>query len=91
MSKERIRIRPAVAEDVAAIMPVFAQARAAIAALGIDQWQDGYPTEAHIEADIAQGYCGKHKRKQKRKNSSPSSVVRKTLHGVPPVTNGYNF
>ena len=57
MSKERIRIRPAVAEDVAAIMPVFAQARAAIAALGIDQWQDGYPTEAHIEADIAQGYA----------------------------------
>ena len=57
MTKERLRIRPAVQDDVQYIMPVFAQARAAIAALGIDQWQDGYPTRAHIEKDIEKGYA----------------------------------
>ena len=48
----QIRIRQATFEDIEAIMPVFEQARAAIAALGIDQWQDGYPSREHIEADI---------------------------------------
>ena len=57
MNQDRIRIRLAVQEDMTAIMSVFAQARAAIAALGIDQWQDGYPTEAHIDADIEKGYA----------------------------------
>ena len=57
MNQDRIRIRLAVQEDMTAIMSVFAQARAAIAALGIDQWQDGYPTEAHIGADIEKGYA----------------------------------
>ena len=52
MQQHRYRIRPAVQEDLDAIMQVFAQARAAIAALGIDQWQDGYPTEAHVLADM---------------------------------------
>ena len=54
--ERKIRIRPAVQADVAAIMPVFDQARAAIAVLGIDQWQDGYPTDAHVSADIEKGY-----------------------------------
>lgn len=57
MSKDKIRIRPATQDDVAAVMPVFDQARAAIAALGIDQWQDGYPTKEHIEADVQNGYA----------------------------------
>ena len=51
MNQDRIRIRLAVQEDMAAIMAVFAQARAAIAALGIDQWQDGYPQREIIEKD----------------------------------------
>ena len=53
MNQDRIRIRLAVQEDMTAIMSVFAQARAAIAALGIDQWQNGYPSEAVLRADIA--------------------------------------
>ncbi|MBQ7378725.1 MAG: GNAT family N-acetyltransferase [Clostridia bacterium] len=56
MSERYIRIRTATLSDVDAIMPVFFQARAAIAALGIDQWQDGYPTEGHIAEDIEKGY-----------------------------------
>lgn len=49
------KIRQATLEDVAAILPVLAQARAAIAALGIDQWQEGYPAQSDIEADIESG------------------------------------
>ena len=56
MTQKQIRIRPAAQSDIAQILPVLAQARAAIAALGIDQWQDGYPAQEHIEADIEKGY-----------------------------------
>ena len=52
----QIRIKPAAEADITAIMRVFDQARAAIAALGIDQWQDGYPTDAHIADDIEKAY-----------------------------------
>lgn len=52
MQSYKYRIRPAAQEDLAAIMQVFAQARAAIAALGIDQWQDGYPTQPHVLSDM---------------------------------------
>lgn len=52
----QIRIRSAATEDIVAIMRIFDQARAAIAELGIDQWQDGYPTEAHIADDIEKAY-----------------------------------
>ena len=41
--------------DIDEIMAIVAQARRAIAKLGIDQWQDGYPEREVIEADIAQG------------------------------------
>lgn len=47
--------RLAQARDLDDIMAVVAQARRAIAALGIDQWQDGYPERALIEQDIARG------------------------------------
>ncbi len=47
--------RPAEARDLDAILAVVAQARRAIAKLGIDQWQDGYPEREVIEADIARG------------------------------------
>ncbi len=46
-------------EDIALIMPIFAEARKTIAGLGIDQWQNGYPSYDVIEKDIkkSQSYC----------------------------------
>ena len=40
-------------------MPIFDEARATIAALGIDQWQNGYPNREVISEDIkkAQSHC----------------------------------
>ena len=55
MQPFKFKIRQAMPEDLDAIMAVFAQARAAIAALGIDQWQDGYPAASHIEEDMQHG------------------------------------
>ena len=55
MQTFKFKIRQAMPEDLDAIMAVFAQARAAIAALGIDQWQDGYPAASHIEEDMQHG------------------------------------
>lgn len=48
-------IRPAEARDLDEIMLLLSQARAAIARLGIDQWQDGYPEREQIRADIEAG------------------------------------
>ncbi len=52
-------IRKTTHADLTAVMPIFEEARASIASLGIDQWQDGYPRESDIEADIGAGesYC----------------------------------
>ncbi len=36
-------------------MNILAEGRAALAALGIDQWQGGYPNRAVIESDAARG------------------------------------
>lgn len=36
-------------------MTILADGRASLAALGIDQWQGGYPHRAVIEADVARG------------------------------------
>ena len=47
--------RIAAFRDLDAILAVVDRARAAIRALGIDQWQDGYPEPEVIEADIAAG------------------------------------
>ncbi len=47
-----ISSRPAQMEDLPGIVSLIAQARAAIAQLGIDQWQDGYPQPELIEEDI---------------------------------------
>lgn len=46
-------IRKTTKEDIKEIMPIFEEARGTIAALGIDQWQNGYPSEDVILADIA--------------------------------------
>ena len=48
-------MRPALPQDLDAILTIVGHARAAILALGIDQWQDGYPEPEVIEADIAAG------------------------------------
>ena len=52
-------IRQAMAGDIDAVMEIIAEARGTIAALGIDQWQDGYPQREIIEKDVSEGvsYC----------------------------------
>ena len=49
------QFRKAVSEDLEKIMTLIGNAQAAMAALGIDQWQDGYPDREVIENDIALG------------------------------------
>jgi hypothetical protein len=39
--------------DLDSVMPIFDEARATIRALGIDQWQNGYPSREVIEQDVA--------------------------------------
>lgn len=46
-------IRMTKASDLDRLMPIFDEARATIAALGIDQWQNGYPSRTVIEEDMA--------------------------------------
>ncbi len=48
----KIVIRKTRREDIRAIMPIFDEARRTIATLGIDQWQNGYPSEEVILSDI---------------------------------------
>ena len=48
-----MQIRPTNLRDVDRLMPLFDEARGTIAALGIDQWQDGYPSRLVIEDDVA--------------------------------------
>ena len=43
-----MEIRRTRKEDIDAIMPIFDEARTTIATLGIDQWQNGYPSRAVI-------------------------------------------
>ena len=50
-----IEIRKTTHDDVDAIMPIFDIARKTIATLGIDQWQDGYPTTELIHSDVDNG------------------------------------
>ncbi len=45
-------IRKTEAEDIPALTKIFAEARKTIAALGIDQWQNGYPNAAVVTEDI---------------------------------------
>ena len=45
-------IRKTTKNDIKEIMPIFEEARGTIAALGIDQWQNGYPSEEVILADV---------------------------------------
>lgn len=45
-------IRKSTAADIPSLMDIFDEARKTIAALGIDQWHNGYPSEDVILADI---------------------------------------
>ena len=48
-------IRATTPVDVPAVMTIIEEARRTIAALGIDQWQNGSPNEAMILADVQAG------------------------------------
>ncbi|MBC5582779.1 GNAT family N-acetyltransferase [Eggerthella guodeyinii] len=50
-----MQFRRTCACDIDRIMTILADGRASLAALGIDQWQGGYPHRAVIEADVARG------------------------------------
>lgn len=50
-------VRRARADEARAVFSVIEDGRRAIAALGIEQWQHGYPDLAAVEADIAAGAC----------------------------------
>ena len=54
-----MNIRATTPKDIDAVMDIIEEARGTIAALGIDQWQNGSPNRAMIEEDVAlgQGYC----------------------------------
>ncbi len=54
-----MKIRITKTSDLDSLMPIFDEARQTIAALGIDQWQKGYPSRAVVEEDIAlgQSFC----------------------------------
>jgi hypothetical protein len=45
-------IRKSIKSDINSLLPIFDEARRTIAALGIDQWQNGYPSESVILADV---------------------------------------
>lgn len=46
-------IRKATIEDIAEVMSIVADAQLSLRELGIDQWQDGYPSKSVIAEDIA--------------------------------------
>ena len=50
-----IEARHAQQRDYEALLPLISRARARIARLGIDQWQDGYPEPELIQQDIDLG------------------------------------
>ena len=50
-----MEIRKSKASDLDSIMKLFDMARVTMKALGIDQWQDGYPYRSNIEEDIENG------------------------------------
>ena len=51
-----VNIRKTAQSDLDALMEIFNEARKTIAALGIDQWQDGYPNAEVIKEDVEKGY-----------------------------------
>lgn len=52
-----IYVRKVVLNELDRVMEIIAEARELLGKEGSHQWQDGQPTRACIEADIAKGYC----------------------------------
>lgn len=50
-----MKIRLSQPNDLPTLMDIFYEAQRTIAQLGIDQWQNGYPSEEVVARDIAQG------------------------------------
>ena len=48
-----MKLIPSTLADIPVIMSIVKDAQEYLAELGIDQWQDGYPTEEQIKLDIA--------------------------------------
>lgn len=51
-----MEIRRSRYDDIEAIMGIIADAQLLLRNRGVDQWQDGYPTEEVIAGDIRNGY-----------------------------------
>ena len=52
-----VEVRRAEPSDLERVMEVLGDGRAALGELGIDQWQQGYPSEDVVLRDIAGGNC----------------------------------
>ena len=52
-----LNIVPSQIADLPALMPIIAQGQRRLHARGVEQWQDGYPTEEIIRSDIEQNHC----------------------------------
>lgn len=50
-------IRKAKIADIEQIMEIIHDAQSLLSSLGVDQWQDGYPTAEIIHSDINNGEC----------------------------------
>ena len=48
-------IRTSELKDTQRVVEIYDMAKAGMKAMGIDQWQDGYPNAESFEADIAEG------------------------------------
>lgn len=55
MENIKARIRKASEDDIPAVLEIYSEARGTIKSLGIDQWQNGNPTEDVLRDDIAHG------------------------------------
>lgn len=52
---ERFTFKKAELADLPAMREIITEAQGTMAKLGIDQWQDGYPTDAQLILDIEKG------------------------------------
>lgn len=54
-----MQIRKTNQKDLSRLIEIFTEARGTIGALGIDQWQDGYPNEQVVmeDIDLGRSYC----------------------------------
>lgn len=50
-----LTVRPSRPEELDALLEIVEHGRAALAAAGVPQWNDGYPTRESIAADIERG------------------------------------